>query len=960
MLRTTQRKWALCLTGAAVAVASLATADVVILNPAQMTGTVSFNSETVSSYTVRAESDDGFSATGSFTSSQYSLTVESGHAYRPYVTAYFNNPTAHQSYLQVNRSTALAVDNQVGPTTVNFNYPTTHHVNFAVNVTGGTISYYTLNAQAGSSAGTEGYYAYTYSYFSSPQPSSTTSWLAMVPNSQVGVWGTVYLIAADGTQVQRSLSMQTADVSSGPATVSWNIDLTNTGVLAGDIELTGNAPDYHYVYVEGVYNTPTQGIYGSKYVAANDSYTMELLPGEYDVYLRTYFTSPWHYFDTKRYHVTVSASQTTTRNFIETLGTGQVPLVVSGFFTNADLDHSYVQIRSQENGWAYNPSLTNGQYAFSVQSGTWQRYMLYWSMSDSSNPQLPINTYAYRYHLTDSNVAPVVIAPAATENLGTEHITLVKTNAYFDVAEPVSGSTQIPLSNPYVYLTKNDYNEDGTQKSAWWSHASGSSQPLAMSALTLVAEPGTYSMQAFATVNGSQTQFNAQYITFGAPVTTSPGTNVSVPAYSGGHGDVAVNLTFSNVQSGGVTTVVETPLGPAAPEGFKAHCDPNETPGDLTCDPIFYDIKTTATFDTAAGVVVCIRKTFQESNALGNFLRLYHYEESEPDPAQRWKELAAPPLPLERVTDCADPDKQQVCGCSEPGCGVDIFATNPQSVIMLCGVTHSFSPFALFKGKLHFTNKVNGVTYEGPNGPPSPQTWTVPGTGKYRITATGARGGTASSQTQVAGGCGAEMSGEFVLQQGDTLNILVGQKGTTTPYSGGGGGGSFVASQSGAPLLVAGGGGGVRSGATVNGRHGSTLPGGVAGSVSSSYTSSFVAGGTNGSGGARASSYGSGGGGWSGNGAADGSYGEGGFSYLSGAKGGFGRSCGGLAHGGYGGGGAGNGCYGGGGGGGYSGGGGGRVAGGGGSWNAGASRVDQAGICTPSGHGQVSIEFIGH
>lgn len=108
----------------------------------------------------------------------------------------------------------------------------------------------------------------------------------------------------------------------------------------------------------------------------------------------------------------------------------------------------------------------------------------------------------------------------------------------------------------------------------------------------------------------------------------------------------------------------------------------------------------------------------------------------------------------------------------------------------------------------NYFNAVNGVQY-----------WTVPRTGTYTITARGAQGAPA---TATGGGLGTVMQGDFVLRQGQKLQILVGQSGRP-PTSGAsygnssaGGGGSFVVLNSGAVttvanvdlLLVAGGGGG--------------------------------------------------------------------------------------------------------------------------------------------------------
>ncbi len=88
------------------------------------------------------------------------------------------------------------------------------------------------------------------------------------------------------------------------------------------------------------------------------------------------------------------------------------------------------------------------------------------------------------------------------------------------------------------------------------------------------------------------------------------------------------------------------------------------------------------------------------------------------------------------------------------------------------------------------------------------QQWKVPYKAYYRITAYGAEGGFDPGNYAPAG-LGAQMEGKFVLNGGDSLKVLVGQKGTGVSGGGGtGGGGSFVAFSDDTPLIIAGGGSG--------------------------------------------------------------------------------------------------------------------------------------------------------
>jgi hypothetical protein len=269
------------------------------------------------------------------------------------------------------------------------------------------------------------------------------------------------------------------------------------------------------------------------------------------------------------------------------------------------------------------------------------------------------------------------------------------------------------------------------------------------------------------------------------------------------------------------------------------------------------------------------------------------------------------------------------------------------------------------------------------------QAWTVPTTGAYTIVARGAQGGTQVFAPGFPGGLGASASGVFSLTAGQTIYVLVGQKGGNTTATAdddgdidnaapGGGGGSFVYTDATAafPLLAAGGGGsGARctsataadqqgSNGNNGNRSGSLANGGTGGNGGTSNVASdesYWAGGgagwlTDGTGGNNATNYdftagdeGAEGGRAPRNGALGGTRWNDGFD--EGGDGGFG-----------GGGGGGSDNMGGGGGGGFSGGGGAAYApcgnepgGGGGSYSGGASPVLLAG--QNSGVGSVTISF---
>jgi hypothetical protein len=223
------------------------------------------------------------------------------------------------------------------------------------------------------------------------------------------------------------------------------------------------------------------------------------------------------------------------------------------------------------------------------------------------------------------------------------------------------------------------------------------------------------------------------------------------------------------------------------------------------------------------------------------------------------------------------------------------------------------------------------------------QQWIVPETGNYSIETIGGEGGTGFHEH----GQGASIYGEYLLTQGDTLFILVGQTGEddmTTFGGGGGGGGSFVWG-TGSNLIsaAAGGGGGSDNAGTP------TVSAYIDGQAADVLTYNSVAG-SGGPQGTSSSWYGGGGAGWNSDGVGPVNvYGEGGKSPSNGGFGGNSYNSGAqYAEGGFGGGG-GSGHDAGGGGGGYTGGNGGAYsstlahAGGGGSFNTGTNQNNQIG-----------------
>ncbi|MDC1211964.1 hypothetical protein N8Z73_00640 [bacterium] len=145
------------------------------------------------------------------------------------------------------------------------------------------------------------------------------------------------------------------------------------------------------------------------------------------------------------------------------------------------------------------------------------------------------------------------------------------------------------------------------------------------------------------------------------------------------------------------------------------------------------------------------------------------------------------------------------------------------------------------------------------------QTFIVPvGANTINLSATGAGGGLASGGSATyTPGRGVTMSGNFSVSAGDTLQILVGERGNDDipGFGGGGGGGTYIANgptiASATLMLAAGGGGGAGTTGTQTNSNASTGTSGIDGSGANPGT-----GGTAGAGGTFAAVTSGAGAGW--------------------------------------------------------------------------------------------------
>jgi hypothetical protein len=181
------------------------------------------------------------------------------------------------------------------------------------------------------------------------------------------------------------------------------------------------------------------------------------------------------------------------------------------------------------------------------------------------------------------------------------------------------------------------------------------------------------------------------------------------------------------------------------------------------------------------------------------------------------------------VSGCIDPlanNFDQSACISDSSCTYNTGCTD--------SLAYNYDSLALVDdGSCLYCNSTDSIVYSYTG---SIQQYIVPaGITSLNIKASGANGGSGGNGA-FPGGFGASMSGDFSVNSGDTLFIVVGQSGCDTAIDGsgltssGGGGGASGVNSGGVPLIVAGGGGGVDSGdPNFSGRHAVISNLGVAG-----------------------------------------------------------------------------------------------------------------------------------
>jgi len=660
--------------------AAPALAQTAVLHPSTITGNVGIGGLPVQSGYVSLSSNANFNGSESFTGSTFSVTVEAAQAYQ---NVYANETLATGWFaLSLYSPTGAVVSPAAGGTlTLDLTRPA-GSVYLHVDVTGGTLVSTTLDASAQS--GGESYAAHAEGTASAdaqlPMPTSVgslTGWGQFSVTDQNGkvvctvaqqlINNASYSFGADAA-LTYSVALSPASCSSGL------VGLLNLGGLPPNY-----APNGFYVYALG---PAPQGYLALNVPGNGNAYQFTgINPGVWTLRPYAYFPQGgWLYLPNQSPpNVTVTQGSTADRDFSfdAVVGTGTLSITGSDIDKLTSMQPILLGVNDPtapnggpSNGGESSLMSSGPTYMAVLTPGQWSLQQLNMTFQGSQDtPSWWAETGIY------GNLGSVTAMAGTPVVFPTLSYTLAEGQVVLQVVVP-SGTPAVGISNPYIYAQASDAKTGLTYRGWANTYVSNALSP----AVRLIAPPGNYTIEAYGYVNGSQTRFASSTIDLGTLVDTPTGTGVVVATTDSTGNPQPVTMTFSNVTSGGNTTVSTTGIGPPPPQD---HFLVKWAGGHE-----FMDISTTASFN--GKVELAMR---YDPVALGltpaqeASLRLMHWVCSADGSTCSWQKINEVSNP--HVPPWTDADPLYFGRTSPP-------FTNPDTTAhVVYGVTSSFSPFAL-------------------------------------------------------------------------------------------------------------------------------------------------------------------------------------------------------------------------------------------------------------------------
>jgi hypothetical protein len=574
---TRQRVVGVLSTAAVLLAASLAQADVV-LHPGSIQGTTGLTNWSFDQgYASVSGSAGGYSSNVSFTGDAFTMTIEGAQTYSNVYTQTYKYATNGYMYLYLSRWNAGIAVPDGGSVDVDLRRAG-GTIAAHVDVTGGTLAGSRWDASSQDTSSSSSLTAERYD--------GSDAILPAVAGLATSLRGTAKVAVSDGQggvlcTTQIALDSRTITVAEGDtSTQTYALTVGAGNCQSGIFGTVGvnNGPDglqatSGYVYAYGY--TPEGSYLGSlssSFQGNNQPYEFTGLAfGNYYVQAYTYFPNSAYLQlpnQSPPYVAVTPTSGMVQRDFLYDAGVIQGSIDITGPYAGqvqwgnvsfgGQYDYTLPDYGPAAGGYANAPvNTTTGAYSAVMTPGKWNMQNIGIGFVPASSG---LQTYNYLYSY-NNQVSPEVTA-GSTAAVGATTLATSSGVIVFDVIEQ-PGAPTVGISNPTVYASM--YNPTTGQQVSVQAYAYV--QDAASPAVRLIGVPGTYTFQAYATVNGSQTKFAESTITLGEATDTPVGTNVVVVPKNGDGSDSSLTIDFSSVTTGGSTTVSVTDVGPAAPSG---------------------------------------------------------------------------------------------------------------------------------------------------------------------------------------------------------------------------------------------------------------------------------------------------------------------------------------------------------------------------------------------------------
>ena len=632
----------------------------VILDPPNLTGQVGLEGEAFAagSVTVFPSGLSALSTPLVNGDSDFAFFVEPGRTFSLSVSLSSFQSTNNASYSMSRSSLAALASGEVR--NLDLVLPS-GRLRGSVNVTGGTLLSFNLRAQR--SIGNE---------FRSGSVTTSNQGAVDLPfpaGTGISAFGTVTARVDDTCNVSRAVSTQTVDLQSGwVREVFWTVDFsdvdcaTSVGSIGGAIGLVGLgtlSPAPQLLSFNPFVSGPTSR---SLNLSSGGPYQFnDLLAGTYQVFHDVQFAAPYGGFSrvARHFNIPVTAGGITQLDMLPSVGAAHGSIQTDGTWSLLTANSVSVNWLDATGNLTGNDSVdrATGRYDFVLPAGASRLSNLSANFFSNAAGVHSTSSFLSRSFTATSPPASFSITAGSNLDVVAHEMRTSEAELTVQVQDPLvrinrltlNGSTQIrhPTTNAVLETVSLNL----------------SSQRLnPTNAVTVLIRglPGTYAMTAVADADNGSTLGKGFELVLGEPFNTPPGANVTEPIESE-NGEALGSITFGQVTAGGDTVVSLSSSGAEAPPNFRVFVPAGESgQGDLA----YYDIRTTAQFDTATVCLTYDDSAFPPNSNKESKLQLAHYV------------------------------------CSGNSCTwVDITANGyPDTAVNeICGVTDSFSIFAILE-----------------------------------------------------------------------------------------------------------------------------------------------------------------------------------------------------------------------------------------------------------------------